>query len=281
MFGHFYHSSIRNYIVLLSELLGHVQVKRIQEDGDKYIKVPISYTSKEHFIQKMVNAFQTNDQPIDIAKINTILPRMSIQLVDMMYDPTYKTSIQNNRSRTSPEKKLNAQFNPVPYKFTFQVGIFTRHESDMFQIVEQIVPYFQPMFNCKITELHSNQIKVERVVPINLTSVLIDEELEGDRFSVRRLEWTLTFELQGWLYPAATDLDGEIKTIYVDLFDNTMELGKNNPLESIDYQIDPLTETKEDWDGSYISGYSENTTMPKDPEPSKPRGDISHGKIKH
>ncbi|UNY47130.1 tail sheath [Cronobacter phage LPCS28] len=279
MFGHFYNSSIRNYIVLLGELLGHVQVKRVREGKDKYIKVPISYVSKEHFVQKMTNAFNTaGDNPEKLAKINTILPRMSLQLVDVMYDETFKTGIQN-RKTVAPNVKLHTQFNPVPYKFTFQVGIYTRYEDDMFQIIEQILPYFQPTFNCKIKELHENNVTIDRIVPVTVTSVILDEQLESDRLSQRRLEWTLTVEVQGWLYPAATKLEGEIRTIYINLFNNEKTLGENEAFESIDFQVDPEDVSPDDWDGSYITGVSENTNIPSGDEPPKPRGDLTNGKI--
>lgn len=278
MFGHFYNSSIRNYVVILGELFGHVQIKRVREGQDKYIKVPISYASKELFIQKLTNAFNNVDNK-DIAKIETILPRMSLQLVDVMYDETYKTGILNNRSKTAATGKLNGQFNPVPYKFTFQLGVYTRYEDDMFQIIEQVLPYFQPTFNCTVKELYKNEIVIDRVVPVTVTSVMLDEQLEGARNERRRLEWTMTVEVQGWLYPAAAKLDGEIKTVYLDFHASEHTIGESNRFESIDFQVDPEDITREDWDGGYMQGSSVNTPMPKDPEPSKPRGELKHGQI--
>ena len=281
MFGHFYNSSIRNYIVLLGELLGHVQVKRVREDGDKYIKVPISYASKEHFVQKMTNAFNSadNNDSRSLAKVETILPRMSMQLVDVMYDETFKTGILNAKSISLENGKLQGQFNPVPYKFTFQVGIYTRYEDDMFQIIEQILPYFQPTFNCQMTELHENDVQIKRVVPVTVTSVIVDEDLEGDRFGRRRLEWTLSVEIQGWLYPAASNLKGEIKTIYLDLHANEKTLGESEAFESIDFQVEPDDVSRDDWDGKYKQGISENTPIPTEPDAPNPRGDLSYGQI--
>lgn len=278
MFGYFYNSSIRNYIVLLGELLGHVQVKRVKDGKDKYIKVPISYASKEHFLQKLTNAFNNPDNT-DLAKVETILPRMSLQLVDVMYDETFKTALLNNRSKSAPGGKLNGQFNPVPYKFTFQMGIYTRYEDDMLQIIEQILPYFQPTFSCKVKELYKNEIIIDRVVPVTVTSVMLDEDLEGDRFSRRRLEWTLSVEVQGWLYPAAANLEGEIRTVYLDFHANEKTLKKSDQFESIDFQVNPVDEKREDWDGEFINGISENTSIPENPEPPTPRGDLSNGKI--
>lgn len=278
MFGYFYNSSIRNYAVILGELFGHVQIKRVRENQDKYIKVPISYASKELFIQKLTNAFN-NAENKDLAKVETILPRMSLQLVDVMYDETFKTGILNHRSKSAPDGKLNGQFNPVPYKFTYQLGVYTRYEDDMYQIVEQILPYFQPTFNCKVKELYKNEIVIDRVVPVTVTSVMLDEQLEGGRSERRRLEWTLTIEVQGWIYPAAAVLKGEIKTVYLDFHANEHTIGNDDQFESIDFQVDPDDIKREDWNGEYVEGSSNNTPIPVDPDPSKPRGDLRHGQI--
>lgn len=279
MFGHFYNSSIRNYIVLLGELFGHVKVKRTVNNQDKYIKVPISYSSKEHFIEKLHNAFNNaGDDPRTIAQIDTILPRMSLQLVDLLYDEQFKTSYNNFRTIGS-NSKFDTQYNPVPYKLTFQLGIYTRYQDDMFQIIEQILPYFQPVFNCEIKELHENKVIIDRVVPVGVTSVIMDEQLESDNKSRRRLEWTLTIELNGWLYPSASQIEGLIKTVYVDLFNNSQTLGEKESFESVDFQVDPDNVELENWNSEYVQGYGENISRPVDPEPSKPRGELSNGKI--
>ena len=54
MFGHWYNSSLRRYIVLMGDLFSHIQIARWREDtGLKYIKVPITYASKEKFLSQL------------------------------------------------------------------------------------------------------------------------------------------------------------------------------------------------------------------------------------
>lgn len=278
MFGHFYNSSLRRYIVLMGALFNHISVSRTHDGETKYQKVPISFGNKERFIEKLDNITNSSDDDNTYAKIETVLPRMNLAMVDMVYNPLFKTNITNREMMTiqGDRPKTTSQFNPVPYKMLFELGIYTRHEDDIFQIVEQILPYFQPNFSCKITELHTNEIKIDRDIQITIQSVSIDETTEGDRFTRRRLEWQLIFEVDGYLYPAVKDIHNEIKTVYVDFFANAHILEPEGNFESVDAGPCPDSSvSKEDWNGQVKFGYSEQTPIPTGSDPSGPRGTTS------
>ncbi|MGL6228661.1 MAG: tail sheath stabilizer and completion protein [Culicoidibacterales bacterium] len=270
MFGHFYNGSIRKYVVLICELFNNVTVSRTRDGKTRINKVPVSFASKERFAMKLdkINS-STSDMPI--AKVETILPRINISLVDMIYNPQFKTNMTNRRMAPADKKpRSSAQFNPVPFKFTFEVGIYTRTEDDVLQIVEQIIPYFQPHFNCVINELYKNDVKVERDIPITFQSISMQEDLEGGIETRRRIEWTMIFELDGWLYPPINAVEGEIRTVYLDFQSNMKELPAEN-YESVDFQVDPVDANPEDWDGKLKETYSANKPIPVDPDPPKPR----------
>ena len=275
MFGYFYNSSLRRYILMLGDLFSNIQVQRVREDiGKTYIRVPITYASKEHFMMKLNKWTSVNNED-GPAKVETILPRINLHLVDMMYNPTYKTGQLNRSAMSNPNSKTGAisQYNPTPIKMIFELGIFTRHQDDMFQIVEQIMPYFQPHFNTTMTELFENEITFERDIRITFQSISIDEQIEGEKQSRRRLEWAIMFEVNGWLYPPAFDLSGEIRTIYLDFHANSRELVNEGVFESVDSEVDPRDVEIEDWDGKSIQKYdSDSTPIPKEPEPPGPRG---------
>ena len=275
MFGYFYNSSLRRYILMLGDLFSNIQVQRVREDiGKTYIRVPITYASKEHFMMKLNKWTSVNNED-GPAKVETILPRINLHLVDMMYNPTYKTGQLNRSAMSNPNSKTGtiSQYNPTPIKMIFELGIFTRHQDDMFQIVEQIMPYFQPHFNTTMTELFENEITFERDIRITFQSISIDEQIEGEKQSRRRLEWAIMFEVNGWLYPPAFDLSGEIRTIYLDFHANSRELVNEGVFESVDSEVDPRDVEIQDWDGKSIQKYdSDSTTIPKEPEPPGPRG---------
>lgn len=285
MFGHWYNSSLRRYIVLMGDLFSHVQIAREREDtGLKYIKVPISYASKEHFMMQLgkINAIQNIPSP-DMspqefakqkAKIETILPRMNLHLVDMMYNSQYKTALQNrSTAQFAPgdSRKSISQYSPVPMKMIFELGIYTRNQDDMYQIIEQIMPYFQPHFNTTITELYTNEIKFERDIRIVFQSLSMDEQLEGDSLSKRRLEWSIMFEVNGWLYPPVKEIDGEIRTIYLDFFSQTKELTAEGNFESVDTEALSRDVDPSQWSGASIQTRSEDIPIPVPPEPPAPR----------
>lgn len=268
MFGWFYNSSLRRYIVMMGDLFSHVQVLRKNGDDIKLNKVPITYASKERFMMKL-NSINSITSTENIAKIETILPRMCLNLVDIVYNSQYKTSIQNKVVRNKPNSIATiSQYNPTPAKMIFELGIYTRHQDDMFQIVEQILPYFQPHFNTKIKELYDNEISFERDVRVVLQSTSIDEQIETGIDSRRRLEWNIIFEVNGWIYPPVADIAGEIRTIYLDFFANEKELNPESNFESVDFQVDPVDVSKEEWekDRKYVESTSSNIKIPVAPE---------------
>lgn len=273
MFGYFYHSSLRNYIVLMGQLFNHIQIKRVRGDKVSFVKVPISYASKEKFVAAM-NKINNPLSAEEKAKVETILPRMNLSMVDLSYNATRKTSMMTaeKKSQLVDPRRSIVQFNPVPYRIMFELGIYTRWEDDVFQIVEQILPYFQPHFNSKITELHDQEITVDRDVKIVLQSVSPDTSFEGEANTRRHIEWSLMFELQGFLYPPSDYRAGEIRTVYTDFFANTNTLDSDN-FESVDSQVDPVDLPVEDWDGTQVvSGMSENIPIPTGDQPPHVRG---------
>lgn len=287
MFGHFYNSSLRRYIVLMGDLFSHVQVAKKREDtGVKYVKVPITYASKEKFmsqlgkwtaVQNIPNPQMTpQERAAQKAKIETVLPRMNLHLVDMMYNSQYKTALQNHsqaRYERGDPRKTISQYAPTPVKMIFELGIYTRHQDEMFQIIEQIMPYFQPHFNTTITELYTNDIQFKRDIRIVFQSLAMDEMVEGDALTKRRLEWSVMFEVNGWLYPPIKEIEGEIRTVYLDFFANTKELTPEGVFESVDSEVVPRDIDPEDWDGTSIQKYaSDGTPIPTDPTPPGPRG---------
>lgn len=268
MFGYFHNSSIRRYTVLLGDLFSKIYITRVRGGKLEYQRVPITNSSKEKFMVDLKNKINKINSENNIAKVETILPRMNMNLVDIMYDPTKKTSIHN---RTSNEYKQPSLYNPVPYKFIFELGIYARYRSDMYQIVEQILPYFQPHFTTQITELHGNDITIDRDINIAIQSVMPDESVDGAVGDRRHIEWTLMFEMTGYIYPPSIEITNQIRTIYLDFFGNSKEMADENVFESVDFQVNPVDVDEEDWDGSYNSSMTENIPIPKEPKPPEVR----------
>lgn len=210
---HFYNKSIRKYVVLMGTLFNQVSIKR--PNRDTTMVVPISYQSKEKFVAYLQNMNSVGSDP-NQPELQTILPRMSFYLRRMKYAPRRKVNTLQYSLNVIDEngvKTTQKQLSPVPYDFEFEVCIYTRYEDDMLQIVEQILPYFQPHFNAKIKE-HSVSGVVDRDVPINMVEVEPEEEMIGLMSDDRRhVVWNLAFVLEGWLYPQISEASVIKKTI--------------------------------------------------------------------
>ncbi|AUR86088.1 tail sheath stabilizer [Vibrio phage 1.081.O._10N.286.52.C2] len=232
MKGYFYHNSIRKYVLLMGNLFSNIYVAR----GDEYRKVPITVSSKEQFVAALNSQELNGDN--SIAKVATMLPRIGLDMVSCTYDSTRKTNITNrklSRDVTGDRPKSNTQFNPVPYDFEFEVSLYTRHQDDAFQIIEQILPYFQPQFNVMIKELNESEVVVDqRDIPIILESAVPETTFEGGAGEMRHIEWTLNMRMKGWLYPPTSSQFGEIRTIYLDFNDEEQVIihAERVPVES-------------------------------------------------
>ena len=74
--------------------------------------------------------------------------------------------------------KMVFNYSPVPYNITYQLFIFTATAENGLQIVEQIVPYFQPDYTVTINMIPDMNIK--RDVPIVLGDIQYEDNYDGD-----------------------------------------------------------------------------------------------------
>lgn len=109
---------------------------------------------------------------------------------------------------------------PVPYNIGFQLSLLTKLNDDSLQVVEQILPFFQPSFNLTIDLLDS--IGEKRDIPIVLDSVNFTDDYEGDFTSRRALIYTFNFTAKIYLFgPIAESTDGLIRKVQVDMYSST------------------------------------------------------------
>jgi hypothetical protein len=147
------------------------------------------------------------------------LPRMSFEMTSIQYDATRKAGVTQT-FKASDGTNLKKVFMPVPYNIGFELNILTKLNDDALQIVEQILPYFQPSFNLTVDLIDS--IGEKRDIPIVLDSVSFQDDYEGD-FSIRRsLIYTLQFTAKTYLFgPIADSTDGLIRKVQVDMYADT------------------------------------------------------------
>lgn len=230
MAGFYYNKSFRKYIAIMMDMFSKIKIEREDTNGEgdvtgyKYIPVPVTYASKEQFVARLFS----QDKDTTRARIETVLPRMSLNLIDIVYDPSRKTSVMNRESKMvtrNKNKLLAVQYNPVPYDLIFEMGIYTRYQDDIFQIIEQMLPNFQPNFETHIIELDENDVTIDdRKISVIIETIAPSEDVENQAGVRRHIEWTLQFRLKGWIYPSSSTNSGIIKTIYLNFGEKETEV---------------------------------------------------------
>ena len=140
-------------------------------------------------------------------------------MVSLNYDATRKTSVTQS-FKASDGVNLKKVYLPVPYNIGFQLNIFSKLNDDVLQIIEQILPNFQPAFTFTVDLIDS--IGEKRDIPIVLDDISFKDEYEGDFSTRRALIYTLNFTAKTYLFgPIASSTDGLIRKVQIDTYAST------------------------------------------------------------
>ena len=253
MFGdHFYHKQIRNTVIAFGTIFNNVNIKRLDSSGNpvQTLRVPLSYAPKEKFLARL-DAQQ--DLTGDDSKVAITLPRMSFEISGYSYDGTRKLNKNQKLGRVTTNAdttKLNTQFSPVPYNVSFQLNVFVANSDDGLQILEQILPFFQPDYT--VTMILDNDIMdTKRDIPFVLENVTYDDSYTGTLTSLRRIIYTLSFTAKIYLYGPISQ-SAVIKKVSADLYDNlkTADTGQGGTtprrVERVTVQPNPTSADKDD-----------------------------------
>ena len=215
MFEYFYNEILRKTIISFGTLFNNITILQ----GDSYIKVPLAYGPTQKFLARL------NQSP-DLNKSTAItLPRLSFEMTGLVYDPSRKVTTTQTFTVKDPNDGTETKkaFMPVPYTLQFELSVMTKLNDDALQIVEQILPYFQPAYNLSVELVDS--IKEKRDIPIVLENITMQDDYEGD-FSTRRvLLYTLRFSAKTYLFgpvsSATKDIIRTAKVSYITGTDTT------------------------------------------------------------
>ena len=213
---YYYHEIIRKTIISFGTLFNDIHIRHADGDGNSVsdMKVPLAYGPAQKFLAKITQQSELN-KPIQIT-----MPRMSFEMTFIQYDSTRKSSLIQTFKTCDDGSKVKKVFMPVPYNIGFELNILSKLNDDSLQIIEQILPYFQPHFNLTVDLVDS--IGEKRDIPIILDSVSFQDDYEGSFDTRRALIHTLQFTAKTYLFgPIADSSDGLIRKVQVDMYTST------------------------------------------------------------
>jgi hypothetical protein len=253
MFEYFYNEIFRSVIIGFGSLFNGIEIKHKDASDDTFsvIQVPLAYGPTQKFLARMKQEADLN-KPIQMT-----LPRMSFEFIGLTYDPTRKsTQIQTIINQTPDGANLKRNYMPVPYNMAFKLSIMTKLNDDMLQIIEQILPYFQPSYSLPINFL--GNLKEKRDVAIQLDSIEMDDDYEGNFDTRRALIYTLNFTAKVYLFGPIADVTGDIiKKVSVGYIAGSR--GTQAAARDLTYQVTPRA-TK-DYNGSVVTTLAQNVNL--------------------
>ena len=212
---YFYHEIIRKTVIAFGTLFNDVHIRHQDAAGKDIneMKVPVSYGPRQKFLARI------QQQPDLNKAVQITLPRMSFEVNNIQYDPSRKAGITQT-FKAQEGAKLKKVFMPVPYNLGFELNILTKLQDDSMQILEQILPFFQPGFTLTIDLAKS--IGEKRDVPMVLDSITFTDDYEGNFETRRALIYTLSFTAKTYMFgPIADSTEGLIRKVQVDYYSDS------------------------------------------------------------
>lgn len=233
MFGYFYHEILRRTIIAFGTLFNGISIQHTDETKKviSVIQVPLAYGPTQKFIARLNQSPDLN-KPVEIT-----LPRMSFEFTGLSYDSSRKVTTTQYFVIKDPVNSTETKkaFMPVPYDMTFELSIMSKLNDDALQIVEQILPYFQPAYTLTVDLVDT--LGEKKDIPITLETIAMEDNYEGDFSSRRVLIYTLRFTVKTYLFGPVSSASKDI--IKKTTISYIAQSSTSNPVRELVYSVQP------------------------------------------
>ena len=194
--SHFYNQIVRKNIIAFGTLFNNIEMKSTDPNTGEVLetqKVPLNYGPKQKFLVRLAENNASS-------KVAITLPRIYFEMNGIEYDSARKTSpIQQYKTIIADNgNEVRVQYVPVPYNLSFELGVIAKSQDDALQIVEQILPYFQPSFSVTLNMIP--EMNEKKDVAIVLNNISGEDEWDESFLNRRYITYTLNFTMKSYLY---------------------------------------------------------------------------------
>jgi hypothetical protein len=250
---HFYHEIIKKNVKAFGTIFNNIEIVKSDPESGAVIqrqKVPLAYGPKSKFLARL------DQDPSTERKVSITMPRLSFEMVDIQYDAARKTSPIQKYLKESDGNTTKVQYMPVPYNLRFELGILSKTQDDALQILEQIIPYFQPAFTVTINLIPEMDEKKD--LPIILNNISYEDDYEDDMMKRRSITYTLEFTLKTYFYGPVSNAEIIRKAT---VFESIGDLDQHK--RTIKYTVEPSAITDLNDDG-IVDNLDDALLMPGD-----------------
>ena len=244
---YFYHEHVKKVTAAVGYLFSGIKIqKKIDGKKTKQIEVPLVYSNKEKW-WKIINSpasIQEENPSLYKAIVQKEVPLISYYLLNI--EPDAARQVNTNVGLKAGGSILK-QRSPILYNF--EVRVTSTRNDDLWQIIEQVLPWFTPTFTFNINDV--DYPKVNSAYKMTFQGVDKNDEYEGQYDENNRyLSRTLTFQVEGYLYGPTDDENSIIKNMNIS-FNNADEKAF---VEHVDIIVDPE-------DATACDNYTINTNI--------------------
>lgn len=207
MFGtHFYHSKTKKAVALFGRLFNNIYIIRKNSSGAviNQLKVPLSYAPKQKYLERI----RENPDLRQDTQVAIKLPRMSFEITSIAYDAQRQLAKVGNfttLASTGDTTKRQKFFNPVPYSINFQLNAYAKSQDDALQIIEQILPTFNPQYALTIKPFQTEYPDFKEDIQVIINGVSFSDDFEGAMEQRRTIIYSLDFEMKLSYHGPITD----------------------------------------------------------------------------
>ena len=232
----FYDQQIRRYLIQFARMFSGFQVEYGRNEsgvagtGDTLYRVPVRYGDASRNAQTILQENSANNMPAT--------PLMTFYITGLDFDrprmqnPNYIDTIAvrqrtyDENTGTYEQTQGNAfnidRFMPAPYKLSLNLDIWTSNTNQKFQLLEQILPLFNPSLEIQSTDnfLDWTSLSIVELVSSGFSSRTIPVGTE-DPIDIATLKFTLPI----WLsLPAKVKKLGVVEQIIASVFDGSGDM---------------------------------------------------------
>jgi hypothetical protein len=201
---YYYPKTLRNIIVSLLDLFDDIQIKDYEADNttiSKIIDVPITFGPVRKYQQLNLQAESGKKYELQV-------PRLALTYNGTTYDSSRATG--TNEARYFYNTKLDikdidgfiSDIQPAPYNYNFTLYIRTRALDHYAQIIENVLPYFNPALFLRVKEFCF--LNIERDLKTTIDSITPEFTDEQDNNSIREVNGTFNITVAGFAYRPIT-----------------------------------------------------------------------------
>jgi len=225
----FYHQHIRKAIIAFGTLFNGIYIDRLNASDElaKRIKVPLSYVPKQKFIARIGAA---PDLETGRTAFEVVLPRIGFEITGLEYDSKRKLTVTQRVKAIKDDGSVRQGFISTPYNLKIDMSVYAKNQDDGLQIIEQILPHFNPDFNVTVNEIPA--LGVSRDLQFVLEGITLENDYESDFKERVKVIYNLQFLVKVNFFGFVDDSNNIKKTIISIYSDNAL-VGGVVPIDTL------------------------------------------------